>query len=323
MRTHQENKPRQPTLLTIYILAGGSNWSWLLASIESITSQVETLPIEVVVSVNSPSIDIEKLNNEVGGKAQIRNEQQRVPSEVHIWNCAVECRSPYIMLFHDDDILAPGYLKKALKLLKMQQPDLITTDMSFFSTQVPPSSIDNPRRRKDRSKMTKLTKGQLTYRMLRGDAINFASCIYQTKKLIQCDLTGIKRGYGKYSDRPLMLESAGEGGQIIHCTGNTVYTRVHQNQDSQQRDPKAEERRKALLNYYRNHLVSTKLGFRRYWTYACWRALHDCSPNIEWLRFAMTCTRPRSCDVTLVGCLYCLLKMSKENMLKVASKITG
>ena len=195
--------------------------------------------------------------------------------------------------------------------------------MSFFSTQVPPSAVGHPSKRKDKSKMTKLTKGQLAYRMLRGDAINFASCIYQTKKLVQCDLTAINQRYGKYSDRPLMLESAGEGGHIIHCTGNTVFTRVHKNQDSQKRDPKAEEKRKELLNYYRNHLVSTKLGFRRYWTYACWRALHDCSPNIEWIRFALSRSKSGRCDVTLVGCLYCLLKMSRGSMQTVASKLTA
>jgi len=311
--------PADP-LLTIYILAGSSNQAWLLQSIHSITSQVRDLPVAVVASINTPSIDPAMLTAEVNATIAVRCEQERVAVDQHCEHCISECASPYIMLFHDDDLLVNGYLRTAVRLLKLEAPQMITTDMEFFTNDAPGLHHTKERAWRQRQGVETLSREQLIVRILRGDAINFASCIYRTKSLQGCNLQELNIRFGKYADRPLMLECAGRAGRILHCTGQTVLTRVHPGQDSQQQDPQAASRRTALLNYYRNELEQMAVQFDRYWTYACWRSLHDCMEGDTWKGVAWKRTAHQRSAVSLLGIVYWLAKSNLERMKRALAK---
>lgn len=302
------------TLLTIYILAGGTNQTWLLQSIHSITSQMGVLPVAVVASINTPSIDPAGLAAQLNPNIAVRTEQERVTADLHCQHCISECASRYIMLFHDDDLLVNGYLGTAVKLLKLQTPQIMTTDMEFFVNDAPDQHHRKRQAWRDRQEIEVLSREQLMLRMLRGDAINFASCIYQTEALQQCNLRELNKRFGKYADRPLMLECAGRGGRILHCTGQAVLTRVHPGQDSQKQDPQAASRRTALLNYYREELEQMAVRFDRYWIYACWRALHNCMEGDKWKSVAWKRTANQRSAVSLVGIVYWLVKSSQEKL---------
>jgi hypothetical protein len=216
------------------------------------------------------------------------------------------------MLFHDDDLIARGYLKTAIELLKSASPDLLTSDMRFFSgSGERPEALGKVHQNR-RKYVETITREELIIRMLRGDHINFASCIYRTKNLQTCRIDVLSKLFGKYADRPLMLESAGRSGRVLHCKGQTVFTRIHSGQDSQQLDPLAANKRTALLTYYRHELEAMSYPLDRYWLYACWRALHDCMRLSEWVSIACMKTNDSSKAISLGGIAYWTARMSKE-----------
>jgi hypothetical protein len=320
---NENNCPAHP-LLTIYILAGSSKQDWLMQSIHSITSQVRDLPVAVVASVNTTEIDPARLATEVNSTIVIRCEQERVAADLHSQHCISECTSPYIMLFHDDDLLVNGYLRTATKLLKQEAPQIITTDMEFFANDAPGQHVTKRRAWRQLQEVEALSREQLIVKILRGDAVNFASCIYRTESLQRCDLQDLNKRFGKYGDRPLMLECAGRASRILHCTGQTVLTRVHPGQDSQQEDPHGASKRTELLNYYRNELEQMAVPFDLYWTYACWRSLHDCMGKGKWKTIAWKRTAKQQSAVSPKGIAYWLAKSSIEILKqRLASRLRG
>ncbi len=323
MKPIEDNKQTNEPLLTIYILAGGGNQKWLLESANSIAMQINDLPIALAISINTPAISPNQLASEVDRRIRIRSEPLRVPADMHLRHCADACTSQYIMLFHDDDLIAKGYLKTAVALLQSASPDLLTSDMRFFSDSGQDHETIEKVHKRRRKHVETITREELIIRMLRGDPINFASCIYRTKNLQTCRIDELSKLFGKYADRPLMLESAGRAGRVLHCTGGTVFTRIHGSQDSQQLDPMAANKRTALLAYYRHELEAMSYPLDRYWLYACWRALHDCMSLSEWISIACLKTNDRSKAISLEGIAYWVVRMSKELIMSTILKFRG
>ena len=310
-------------LLTIYILAGGGNEEWLLKSANSIATQIDDLPIALVISINTPEISPLELASKVDKRIQIRSEPLRIPAHLHLRHCADACKSQYIMLFHDDDLIARGYLKTAIALLESASPDLLTSDMQFFSDSSQDHEALEKLHKRRRKHVETITREELIIRMMRGDSINFASCIYRTKNLQTCRNFELSKLFGKYADRPLMLESAGRAGRVLHCTGGTVFTRIHGSQDSQQHDAMAANKRSALLTYYRHELEAMSYPLDRYWLYACWRALHDCMKLSEWVAIACMKTNDNSKAISLEGIAYWTARMSKEATVAAILRFLG
>jgi hypothetical protein len=110
---------------------------------------------------------------------------------------------------------------------------------------------------------------------------------------------------------------------VLHCKGQTVFTRIHGGQDSQQLDPLAANKRTALLTYYRHELEAMSYPLDRYWLYACWRALHDCMRLSEWVSIACVKTNDNSKAISLEGIAYWTARMSKELTVAAIRKFRG
>ena len=276
-RTQDSSSP----LLTIYVLIGSDQLANIRESITSITQQIHGLPIIAVASINNPRIDASQLQD-LDPALKMLHHVERVPSWRHTELCAAHCRSPYIMAFHDDDLIAPGYLSFLIQLLTQANPPaLVTTDMRFFCGE--PGELW---RSHQHYRMASLNRSQLALRMFRGDAVNFASCTYRTTALQAQHLQQLSEQFGKYGDRPLMLNCVADGDTLIHVQGGAVLTRVHGLQDSVQTDPMAAKHRPALLGYY-GSVIRERRRFNMLLPYAAWRSLHDCLPNKERLKLLL------------------------------------
>lgn len=291
-------------LLTVYVLIGSEQLAYIRESIASITKQIHGLPIIVVASINNPRIDASQLQDLDPALEMLRHVEQ-VPSWRHAELCAAHCCSPYIMQFHDDDLMAPGYLSCLIQVLTQHHPALVTTDMRFFCGE-PSKPLRSPKRYQIKS----LNRSQLALRMLRGDAVNFASCTYQTETLQAQNLKSLIAQFGKYGDRPLMLNCVTDGETLIHVKGGAVLTRVHRLQDSAQTDPAAAKHRPALLGYY-SSVIRERRHFNILLPYAFWRSLHDCLPSKEWLRLLLK-LQDRPFDCLALGMPLAFLKILAE-----------
>ena len=133
----------------------------------------------------------------------------------------------FVMLFHDDDILHPDYLRKALSILNKEKnlSALYTRYKKFNDTDIP----------------KKFPKLQNSYHLFKNskdfaiymyfeEHIAYASAIYRTKYFKQTDLEYEK--FNKYNDWPFMLKFAKYGNIALFNDENSYYLRVHKNQDS-------------------------------------------------------------------------------------------
>lgn len=310
----QYNTYSSPSLLDIYVLASRNNGIFLNNAITSICSQIDGLPIKVIASLNGDARLIETEIKPQQGLL-IRTREQYLPAEAHIHKCINECTSEYIMLFHDDDVLADGHLRRAVGIIRQEMPDLILTDSVFFCDGHPKIKGGQP------TKITRKTRTEMILLALGGENINFASCIYRTSNARSINIFDLANTYGKYADRPTMLCSVSNGSRIIFCQGSTVFTRVHSSQDSQQHDPNGALHRARLLQFYREQIERPSLSFLLCWPYACLRALlgevsiskvllMSASPFRGWKFFALA-------PCVLIGASKLLIEKVREIMARL------
>jgi len=170
-------------------------------------------------------------------------------------------KKEWAMIFHDDDLMHPDYVKAAMDLLK-QNPDAVMASCTYVASYNPesnnwenfPKNMNTAAYVVDVKDFAALLFGGLTH--------NFASTIYKTSLLreqkIKDDL------YGKMWDRPFMLDVATHGKTVILKDPYVKY-RLHSGQDttSANSGPFAREWF-VLLNNYKDILGNSwfnKYGF--------------------------------------------------------------
>jgi len=157
-------------------------------------------------------------------------------------------QGPWTMLFHDDDLLHPNYLRDVSAALA-HEPHA-TVAVSAMRMYREPECAEWPLVRGNRCRM--LTGRQLAARLYGGFPMPFCSAVYRTDVL--------KRGvcqfetFGKIFDRPFVIDAALAGGAVVMLDPYVKY-RVHTHQDSadQSTGPFLPEVF-ALQRYYRNVL---------------------------------------------------------------------
>lgn len=132
---------------------------------------------------------------------------------------------PWTMLFHDDDLLHPNYLRDVSAALAHEpHATVVVSDMRASQD---PERVAWERVRGSRYRM--LTGRQLAAHLYGGFPMPFCSAIYRTDVL--------QRGnfhfetYGKIFDRPFVIEAALAGSAVVMLDPYVKY-RVHARQDS-------------------------------------------------------------------------------------------
>lgn len=134
---------------------------------------------------------------------------------------------PYCMLFHDDDILHPDYLKNAINVLnKHKNIALITTKYTEFNDNDIPTKFE---------KITNeyyLFKKQLYFvaRMFFIEYIAYAPTIYYSKYFFNTSLEYEK--FNKFNDWPFMAKISKYGNSILFNNPNMYHVRRHRQQDT-------------------------------------------------------------------------------------------
>ena len=133
----------------------------------------------------------------------------------------------FVMLFHDDDILHPDYLRNALNIINSEKNlSAVYTRYKKFIDDDSPKIFP----KLEKSYHIFKTKKDFAKYMYFQEYIAYASAIYRTAYFKQTDLEYEK--YNKYNDWPFMLKFSGYGNIALFNDCNAYYLRVHKNQDS-------------------------------------------------------------------------------------------
>tara|TARA_B110000093_G_scaffold182951_1_gene231259 strand:- start:3190 stop:3924 length:735 start_codon:yes stop_codon:yes gene_type:complete len=131
------------------------------------------------------------------------------------------------MIFHDDDQLHPEYVETAYRYLKANQDiNLVVTNATTIPAKSEPDYSDATGHA-----VLKLDKLNFSTALYVRNKIAFCSAMYDTASLKSLDFEALKLQFGKWGDRPIMIEAVGTGSAII-LTGNYVYTGRHDAQDT-------------------------------------------------------------------------------------------
>lgn len=134
-------------------------------------------------------------------------------------------RGPWTMLFHDDDLLHPDYLRDVAAALA-REPGA-TVAVSAMRVSAEPERIAWERLRGGHYRF--LDGRQLAARLYGGFPMPFCSAVYRTDVLKGGDFA--LPTYGKIFDRPFVIEAARAGGAVLF-PGRYVKYRIHARQDS-------------------------------------------------------------------------------------------
>lgn len=134
-------------------------------------------------------------------------------------------RGPWTMLFHDDDLLHPHYLRDVSAILaRAPQATVVVSAMRTYGD---PERAGWDHVRGNRYRI--ITGRQLAARLYGGFPMPFCSAIYRTDVLKKSIFPF--ETYGKIFDRPFVIESARAGSAVLMLDPYIKY-RVHSRQDS-------------------------------------------------------------------------------------------
>ena len=131
----------------------------------------------------------------------------------------------YCILFHDDDVLHPNYIKTVLEILDKNQ-DIDILSCNGISTM-------NPEIRKWRKMTGKyflLSKEDFAGYLTCYKTFNYPATIYKTSRLKR--VNHHVELYGKISDRPYLIDIVSETGKAIVLQDSYIKYRIHAGQDS-------------------------------------------------------------------------------------------
>jgi len=198
--------------------------AYLKEAIESILNQSAKVKEIIVLDNDSPD-DTENVVNSYSNKGV---KYVKTTGFLGNYYKAKEmANKQYCLVFHDDDILHPDYLKIALKLLnKYPNVALLTTRYTKFNNNDSPKKFNKiiPNYYLFNSQQEFVTN------LFFVEKVAYAPAIYKTEAYKNEDLEYER--FSKYNDWPLMSKVAKYGKTILIDNMDIFYCRVHQYQDS-------------------------------------------------------------------------------------------
>jgi hypothetical protein len=138
-----------------------------------------------------------------------------------------------MMVFHDDDQLHPEYLETALQLLD-QHPDtavLVPNKINIAAGEkaAVPKGIDRS--------AIKLDFIHFAAALFIKNKLAFPGAIYATSGWNSIDIGGLSERFGKWLDRPIMIDALQKTGSAIILNGPWVFYGRHAAQDTKSTQP--------------------------------------------------------------------------------------
>lgn len=213
--------------LTIYILAYNRP-EYLMKCLESINNQTYK-KYKLIVLDNASSYNLIPV---IKGFKDLKINYIRHSKNIHsygnfkyAWND--NKKTPFFMIFHDDDIMHPKLIEHSLLALrKNYQAAWHGTHSITFKSELP----DFPDYSNDFIEY--LSAPELAYQLVNYSTnVTFSSVVYRSNIISEVDLDEMIIKYSILSDRPLLLKLAQSGGCIINKNPLVLY-RLHHTQDS-------------------------------------------------------------------------------------------
>lgn len=169
---------------------------------------------EVVASFQQSNVHYLPTRENIGGLGNIQRCQQL-------------CTKKYVMIFHDDDQLHPQYIEHAYAQLQAgPEANLIVSNAISI-----PANAQPDFQKKQNINALELDKIHFSTALYVRNKIAFCSAIYRKEALRSLNFEDLKTRFGKWGDRPIMIEAVGNG-YAIHMTDAYVYTGRHDAQDT-------------------------------------------------------------------------------------------
>ena len=236
------------TSIAIEILVLTYNRAPLIgATLESLLAQVQPASRICVLDNGSTDDTVQVVQSFAERGVQLFCRQSNDPRA-----CWQELQSmaqgPWTMLFHDDDLLHPNYLRDVSAVLS-REPHA-TVAVSAMRTYHEPEHAKWCHPHGSRYRL--LTGRQLAAHLYGGFPMPFCSAVYRTDVLKQANFHF--ELFGKISDRPFVIDAALAGAAVVMLAPYVKY-RIHASQDSadEATGPFLSEVF-ALQRYYRNIL---------------------------------------------------------------------
>lgn len=170
----------------------------------------------VVTSFKEPNVHLVTATENVGGLGNIKR-------------CQSLCTKKYVMIFHDDDQLHPAYVETAYTYLQANQDANLVVANAVVLSEKSDTTFSNPAVQP----VLKLDKLHFAAALYVRNKIAFCSAIYSITALKSIDFNEVKDKFGKWGDRPMMIEAVGDGAVMV-LTGDYVFTGRHDAQDTHQ-----------------------------------------------------------------------------------------
>jgi len=188
---------------------------------------------DIIIVDNASSDNTKEVVEEIKKQYPTRNIifksfEENIGGTNNLNRARLMAKKEWAMLFHDDDLMHPEYIKNAMDLLR-QNPDAVMASCTY-------TALENP----DSTNWEKFSKNAGTgvyIADVKGFAAvmfglvthNFASTIYKSEQLKNHEFKSDI--YGKMWDRPFMLDIASHGKTIILKDPYIRY-RLHPGQDT-------------------------------------------------------------------------------------------
>lgn len=169
----------------------------------------------------------------------------------------------YLMVMHEDDLLAPEFLKTVLHEIKLKnlEPKLVLSYFQEFNTA---ETIDFEAVTADTMPVQWLNKKQLVKAFLKLEPIAFGSALYNTATYTTMKLD--LENYEEFADRPFLLSSLNDKDEVLVVKYPLYYYRSHFPIDHRWQKLKMKHIF-SLINLYKNILnpqnISQRKEFRK------------------------------------------------------------
>ncbi len=199
--------------------------TYVQASIESLLSQTAGVK-KIVVLDNESTDDTESVVARYADRGVV---YVKTNGWLGNFNTAKKlANQPYVMLFHDDDLLHPQYLELALTALNQyKNTSLIATRYVEFEDASSPQLTGLSVSKKAQYFQTQKAFANFMYFQER---ICYASAIYRTDAFLNTSLEYER--FSKFNDWPFMVKLAGHGTSILFEDPQLMWVRRHPLQDT-------------------------------------------------------------------------------------------
>ncbi len=197
---------------------------------------------DIVASFHSPRIHFLSVEKNLGAVGNLQRTQQLASKK-------------YLMVFHDDDQLHPDYLKTALQYLENHHDATLLapnkTNIQAGAEPIVPAKIDRT--------ALKLNRTLFASALFIKNILAWPGVIYRNDHWKTLDLQNLQDLFGKFYDRPIMIEALRDGSALI-LPGPWIYYGRHSAQET--RLPETHPPHTQWLNrerYFKN-IMGTQLS---------------------------------------------------------------